>query len=308
MRYIILTLTFLFSLSTYSQVQKNNEKPTIQLGVEGTSNNECLDNFENVNFNYEPKSFYWGIDDFGLDLYCSRENIDYNFSTLDGRFSINFEFLNSSDDEIIILPNYIVTNKYERIVEEYEASFSEKFSTLKKYYNNGRLMLAGRIENIEKRRKTLLKPVDRWYLLSENGKYILVGYPKNKSDDILLNWRIFKNENIEKINEFRDLTIEAALEGGFINISTDDIAFPVFERYDEYTQSLEVLELTDDFLVKEYDLNNKYFALDLDFYFWEYNPNYEQTLLNEKNLFVFIENGDKINLLDAFNKLNNMKD
>ena len=181
MRYIILILTLLFSLSTYSQVQKNNEKSTIQLGVEGTYDydSECLDNFENVKFNYEPKSFFWGIDDFGLDLYCSRENIDYNFSTFDGRFTINLRFF---DKDIITLPDYFVTNKYERIVEEYE-QISDSISTLKKYYNNGRLMLAGRIEHIEKRRKTLLKPVDRWYLLSENGKYILVGYPKNKSED-----------------------------------------------------------------------------------------------------------------------------
>ena len=114
MRYIILTLTLLFSLSTYSQEQKSNEKPTIQLGVEGTLDNKCLDNFENVKFNYEPESFYWGIDDFDLDLYCSRENIYYNFSTFDGRFTINFEFLDYFND--IILPNYIVTNKYERIV------------------------------------------------------------------------------------------------------------------------------------------------------------------------------------------------
>ena len=171
-------------------------------------------------------------------------------------------------------------------------------------------MLAGRIEHIEKRRKTLVKPVDRWYLLSENGKYILVGYPKNKSDDLLLNWRIFKNESIEKINEFRDLTNEAFLEeDGFINTSTDDIAFPVFERYDEYTQSVEVFELTDDFIVKEYNLNQyKSFPLDLEFDYWIDFPNAEQALLNEKNFFVLVENGDKIKLLDAFNKLNNMND
>lgn len=305
MRYIILTLTLLFSLSTYSQEQKSNEKPTIQLGVEGTLDNKCLDNFENVKFNYEPESFYWGIDDFDLDLYCSRENIYYNFSTFDGRFTINFEFLDYFND--IILPNYIVTNKYERIVEEYE-QISDSISTLKKYYNNGRLMLAGRIEHIEKRRKTLLKPVDRWYLLSENGKYILVGYPKNKSDDLLLNWRIFKNESIVEIDKLRSEFRELLISNEYYLVSDEDSVFPVFEIRDEYGELQEIINLTDGFIVEEFKLPYKSFPYDLEFDYWIEFPNDEQTLLNEKNFFVLVENGDKIKLLDAFNKLNNMND
>ena len=305
MRYIILTLTLLFSLSTYSQVQKSNEKSTFQLGVEGTYDNECLDNFENVKFNYEPESFYWGIDDFDLDLYCSRENIDYNFSTFDGRFTINFEFLDYFND--IIHPNYIVTNKYERTVEKYRP-ISENIYTLEKYYNNGRLMLAGRMEYTEKRRKTLVKPVDRWYLLSENGKYILVGYPKNKSDDLLLNWRIFKNESIVEIDKLRSEYEEFLLSEGGFSVSGDDSVFPVFEIYDEYGELVESVSLTDDFIVEYYLLPYKSFPNDLEFDYWIEFPNDEQTLLNEKNFFVFVENGDKIKLLDAYNKLNNMND
>lgn len=305
MRYIILTLTLLFSLSTYSQVQKSNEKSTFQLGVEGTYDNECLDNFENVKFNYEPESFYWGIDDFDLDLYCSRENIDYNFSTFDGRFTINFEFLDYFND--IIHPNYIVTNKYERTVEKYRP-ISENIYTLEKYYNNGRLMLAGRMEYTEKRRKTLVKPVDRWYLLSENGKYILVGYPKNKSDDLLLNWRIFKNESIVEIDKLRSEYDEFLLSEGGFSVSGDDSVFPVFEIYDEYGELVESVSLTDDFIVEYYLLPYKSFPNDLEFDYWIEFPNDEQTLLNEKNFFVFVENGDKIKLLDAYNKLNNMND
>ena len=305
MRYIILTLTLLFSLSTYSQVQKSNEKPTFQLGVEGTYDSECLDNFENVKFNYEPESFYWGIDDFDLDLYCSRENIDYNFSTFDGRFTINFEFLDYFND--IIHPNYIVTNKYERTVEKYRP-ISENIYTLEKYYNNGRLMLAGRMEYTEKRRKTLVKPVDRWYLLSENGKYILVGYPKNKSDDLLLNWRIFKNESIVEIDKLRSEYEEFLLSEGGFSVSGDDSVFPVFEIYDEYGELVESVSLTDDFIVEYYLLPYKSFPNDLEFDYWIEFPNDEQTLLNEKNFFVFVENGDKIKLLDAYNKLNNMND
>tara|TARA_Y100000589_G_scaffold330843_1_gene381851 strand:- start:65 stop:994 length:930 start_codon:yes stop_codon:yes gene_type:complete len=309
MRYIILILTLLFSLSTYSQVQKNNEKSTIQLGVEGTYDydSECLDNFENVKFNYEPKSFFWGIDDFGLDLYCSRENIDYNFSTFDGRFTINLRFF---DKDIITLPDYFVTNKYERIVEEYE-QISDSISTLKKYYNNGRLMLAGRIEHIEKRRKTLLKPVDRWYLLSENGKYILVGYPKNKSEDLLLNWRVFKNEGIVEIDKFRNDLRELLLSDEYTYlVSDEDYVFPVFEIRDEYGNGelVQSVNLTDNFIVEEFNLPYKSFPYDLAFDYWIDFPNVEQTLLNEKNFFVLVENGDKIKLLDAFNKLNNMND
>ena len=304
MRYIILALTLLFSLSTYSQVQKNNEKPTIQLGVEGTYDSECLDDFEFVKFNYEPKSFFWGIDNFGLDLYCSRENIDYNFSTFDGRFTINFDFFFN----INFFPNYIVTNKYERIVEEYE-QISDSISTLKKYYNNGRLMLAGRIEHIEKRRKTLLKPVDRWYLLSENGKYILVGYPKNKSDDLLLNWRVFKNEGIVEIDRSRNELRELLLSDEYTYlVSDEDSVFPVFEIRDEYGELVQSVNLTDDFIVEEFKLPYKSFPYHLEFGYWRDFPNDEQTLLNEKNFFVLVENGDKIKLLDAFNKLNNMND
>ena len=304
MRYIILALTLLFSLSTYSQVQKNNEKPTIQLGVEGTYDSECLDDFEFVKFNYEPKSFFWGIDNFGLDLYCSRENIDYNFSTFDGRFTINFDFFFN----INFFPNYNVTNKYERTVEEYE-QISDSISTLKKYYNNGRLMLAGRIEHIEKRRKTLYKSVDRWYLLSENGKYILVGYPKNKSDDLLLNWRIFKNESIVEIDKLRSEYEEFLLSDEYTYlVSDEDSVFPVFEIRDEYGELVQSVNLTDDFIVEEFKLPYKSFPYDLAFDYWIDFPNDEQTLLNEKNFFVLVENGDKIKLLDAFNKLNNMND
>ena len=311
MKNIILTITLLFSLSTYSQVQKNNEKPTFQIGVEGTYyDNECLDNFENVKFNYEPESFDWSIDDFSLDLYCSRENIDYNFSTFDGRFTINFEFLKFSAQDIVVMPNYIVTNKYERIVEEYQ-KISDSISILEKYYNNGRLMLAGRFEHIEKRRKTLVKPVDRWYLLSENGKYILVGYPKNKSDDLLLNWSVFKNEGIVEIDRFRNDFRELLLSDEYTYlVSDEDSVFPVFEIRDEFGEGelVQSVNLTDDFIVEEYNLPYKSFPYDLEFDYWIYFPNVEQTLLNEKNFFVLVENGDKIKLLDAFNKLNNMND
>ena len=172
-------------------------------------------------------------------------------------------------------------------------------------------MLAGRIEHIEKRRKTLLKPVDRWYLLSENGKYILVGYPKNKSDDLLLNWRVFKNEGIVEIDRYRNELRELLLSDEYTYlVSDEDSVFPVFEIRDEYGNGelVRSVNLTDDFIVEEFKLPYKSFPYDLAFDYWIYFPNDEQTLLNEKNFFVLVENGDKIKLLDAFNKLNNMND
>ena len=169
-------------------------------------------------------------------------------------------------------------------------------------------MLAGRIEYIEKRRKTLVKPVDRWYLLSENGKYILVGYPKNKSDDLLLNWRIFKNESIVEIDKIRSEYGEFLLSEERYSVSDDDSVFPVFEIYDVYGELVESVNLTDDLIVNEFNLPYKSFPNDLEFDYWIDFPNDEQTLLNEKNFFVLVENGDKIKLSDTFNKLNNMND
>ena len=43
------------------------------------------------------------------------------------------------------------------------------------------------------------------------------------------------------------------------------------------------------------------------FYFYDYDD-YKNTLLNEKNGYVLVENGDNIKLLDAYNKLNSMND
>jgi len=303
MRYIILTLTLLFSLSSYSQDQiAKEDRFSTSSGSSGSF--ECEHYFEDLSFNYLPESFFGSVDRFYIDFFCSNYS-NHTVSTFDGKYTVNFE--SSEDDELVKnlkSSYYDVTNKYNLTLESFTPVYSDSTFILDKYYENGRLMLTGSLEKIEKRKKSKIQPRDKWYLLSENGKHIMVGYSKYNSVDVLLNWRIFKNENIEIINKVRDDYVELLLEEGFKIVSPKLMAFPTLEIIDE--GEVYKYELNDNFINEEMGMDYKLFPIS---YFYFYNDDdFKNTLLNEKNGYVLVENGDKIKLLDAYNKLNSMND
>lgn len=300
MRYIILTLALLFSLSSYSQEQIAKEELFSEFS--GSSGSfECEHDFEELSFNYLPESFFGSIDRFYIDSFCSDYSIN-TVSTFDGKYTVDFNFY-EDDERVKNLKSsyYNVTNKYNLTLETFIPMASENTFILDKYYENGRLMLAGSLEKIEKRKRSKIQPIDKWYLLSENGKHIMVGYPKYNSFDVLLNWRIFKDENIETINKLRDDYVEVLLEGGFKIVSPKLMAFPTLETI--YEGEVYKIELDDNFINKEMNLSFELFD-----YFNFDDDDYMNNLLNEKNGYVLVENGDKIKLLDAYNKINSMND
>ena len=297
MRYIILTLTLLFSLSSYSQDEKTREFEFIKTSG-STGNFECEHDFEELSFNYLPESFFGSVDGFYIDSFCPGY---LTVSTFDGKYTVNFDSAEDEWAKNLKSSYYDVRNKYDLIIESFTPA-SESAFILDKYYENGRLMLAGSLEKIEKRKRSKIQPRDKWYLLSENGKYIMVGFPKFNSYDNLLNWRIFKNENIEIINKLRDDYLEVLLEEGFKIVSPKLMAFPILEIIDE--GEVYEFELNDNFINKEMNLSYKLFPSSYSYFYDDIN----NTLLNEKNGYVLVENGDKIKLLDAYNKLNSMND
>ena len=160
MRYIILTITFLFSLSSYSQDQIGKED-RFSKSSGSTGSIECEHDFEDLSFNLLPESFFGNVDRFYIDPFCYDNSSDYredlSVSTFDGKYVVNFE---SYNDDLWIQnlksSYYYVRNKDNLTLESFTPT--DSIFILDKYYENGRLMLTGSLEKMQMRqKKTRLK-------------------------------------------------------------------------------------------------------------------------------------------------------